>query len=68
MRKFSFPPGEPHLSAYLATPVRKESQTYTRSDVVTVENSVVDIKVTLIDFSGADRVYIACGYTDFAVG
>ena len=31
-------------------------------------NGAADIKVMLTDFTGADRVYIACGYTDLRCG
>ena len=45
-----------------------EADIHSGADAATVENGTAGMKVMLSDFTGADRVYIVCGYTDLRRG
>ena len=45
-----------------------EADIYTGADHATIEAVFAFIEVMLSDFTGAERIYIACGYTDLRQG
>lgn len=45
-----------------------EADIHVDADAATVETGAADLKVMLSDFTGAEKVYIACDYTNLRRG